>query len=194
MTIYGYARVSSLQQKLDSQIRQLVEHGVDRKNIFKEKKSGKNAEREELNKLLEILQPGDKVIVTKIDRIARSLQDGINIINEIRDKGASIHLFDMGVVDNTPMGNLILNVLFSVADFERQMILERQREGIQLAKEKGLYRGRPVKYGKANASLQHALELYEQGNKSVNEIAAITKIGRATIYRKIKEFDIVREI
>ena len=190
--IYGYARVSTLHQKLEPQIKQLVENGCDRKNIFKEKKSGKNAERTELKNLLDILVPGDKVIVTKIDRIARNLKDGLNIVSQIREKGASIHLLDMGLIDETPMGNLIMSVLLSVAEFERSMILERQREGIEIAKAKGLYKGRPMKYTEKSPKLTHALELYKEGKLTVNEISDITGIGRATIYRKIKEFEVSR--
>lgn len=192
--IYGYARVSTKDQNLESQIKQLIENGCERKNIFKEKKSGKNAERDELKKLLDILQPGDKVITTKIDRIARNLKDGIRIVETIREKGAKIHLLDMGLIDDTPMGNLILSVLLAVAEFERSMILERQREGIEIAKAKGLYKGRPMKYTEKSDKLVHALKLYEKGELTVNQIQDITGIGRATIYRKIKEYGIEREV
>lgn len=192
--IYGYARVSTTDQKLTVQINQLMENGVDRKNIFKEKKTGRNAERDELKKLIEVLQPGDRVIVTKIDRIARNLKDGLNIIETIQEKGATIEILNMGTIDSGPMGKLILRVMFSIAEFEVDINRERQREGIQIAKEKGIYKGRAKKYKKGDETLKHALELYVEGKKTVDEICEITKVSRATIYRKLKEFGMERVI
>lgn len=185
--IYGYARVSTADQKLEAQLKQLMENGCDKENIFREKKSGKNTERTELLKLLDVLKAGDKVIITKTDRIARNMKDGLEIVKTIRDKGASIHILNMGLIDDSHIGNLILGILLAVAEFERETSKERQREGIALAKAKGIYKGRPETYTQRNSGVIHAIQLYEEGNHTMNEISEITKISRTTIYRKLRE-------
>lgn len=190
--IYGYARVSSFDQNFAPQINMLIEEGCEHKNIFKEKKTGKNAERPELNRMLKVIAAGDKVIVTKIDRIARNTKDGLMIIEKIQKKGASIHVLNMGLIDESPIGDLIMSVLLAVAEFELATNKERQREGIAEAKRQGKYRGMPTKYTERHTGLAHALKLYEEGKHTVDEIMSITKISRATIYRKIKEFGVSR--
>lgn len=190
--IYGYARVSSYDQNFGPQIKALTENGVELKNIFKEKKTGKNAEREELQKLLSILEKGDKVIITKVDRMARNSRDGLNIVETIRENGAAIHILNMGLFDGSPMGEMLLKVLLAFAEFELATSKERQREGIAIAKAKGIYKGSPMKYTERHDGLTHALELYAEGEKTVKQISEITKISRATIYRKAKEFEVTR--
>jgi DNA invertase Pin-like site-specific DNA recombinase len=190
--IYGYARVSTYDQNFGPQLKMLKENGCESKNIFKEKKTGKNAERDELNKLLDLLEKGDKIIITKVDRMARNLKDGLMIVEKIREKGASIHILNMGLIDDSPIGDLILNILLAVAEFELGNNKERQREGIAIAKAKGIYKGSSTKYTERHDGLMHALELYAEGSKTVKQISEITKISRATIYRKAKEFEISR--
>ncbi|PEK65565.1 integrase [Bacillus pseudomycoides] len=186
-TVYGYARVSTTDQHITTQVNQLKEKGVE--VIYKEKKSGKDAEREELQKLLSVLSEGDTLIVTKMDRIARSVKDGLAIVEELMQKGVTLNILNMGVFENTPTGRLMLNMLLSVAQFERDIMLERTREGIEEAKKRGAYKGRAKKYTSKNPSLVHALELYDNrdANKLTSkQIAEITQLSKATLYRAIK--------
>jgi DNA invertase Pin-like site-specific DNA recombinase len=185
---YGYARVSSTGQNFEAQLSAFKEQGVDK--IYKEKVTGRIKERPQLNKLLGILETGDTILITKIDRIARNMKDGLEIIYSLREKGVSIHVLNMGLIDNTPVGDLILNVLLAVAQFEVDINKERQREGIAEAKKRGVYKGRPMKYTDKNKALNHALELFKNrdtNRMTVSEIVEITKIGRGTLYRNAKK-------
>ncbi|PEA18106.1 integrase [Bacillus cereus] len=146
--------------------------------------------REGLNDLLSQLTEGDTLIVTKMDRIARNVREGIDLISQLNEKGIKLHVLNMGVFDGSPTSKLITNILLSVADWEREMLLERQRAGIEEAKKRVAYKGRAKKYTSKNASLVHALELYDnrESNKmTMNKIAEVTQISRATLYRAIKE-------
>ncbi|MFJ7976665.1 recombinase family protein [Peribacillus sp. NPDC096379] len=189
---YGYGRVSSAGQNLTSQIKQLQETGCD--TIFKEKVSGRKKEdREQFNLLLETVQEGDKIVVTKLDRFARSTKDALNTIEYLNNKGVSLMVLNMGgdkVDTGTAIGKLMITVLSGIAEFEADMIKERQLEGIEEAKKRGVYKGRPKKYTERNTGLQHALNLFHNrdiNKMTVKEIEEITKISRATLYRAVKE-------
>jgi len=188
---YGYSRVSSVGQNLDAQILKLEEYGCDK--IFKEKISGRNKDnRPEFRKLLETVKEGDAVVVTKLDRFARSTKDALVTIETINNKGVSLVVLNMGgdkVDTSTPIGKLMITVLAGIAEFEADMIRERQLEGIQLAKQRGVYKGRPKKYTGKHAGLQHAIELFnkrDENKKTVDEICSITKVSRATLYRSLR--------
>lgn len=186
--IYGYARVSTQGQNLESQLTELKKAGAE--EIYKDKASGKSLNRDGLNDLMSQLTEGDTLIVTKMDRIARNVREGIDLISQLNEKGIKLHVLNMGVFDGSPTSKLITNILLSVADWEREMLLERQRAGIEEAKKRGAYKGRAKKYTSKNASLVHALELYDnrESNKmTMNKIAEVTQISRATLYRAIKE-------
>lgn len=189
---YGYARVSSAGQNLDAQINQL--NDVKCEKIFREKVSGRQKEgRQQLRILLETVKEGDSIVVTKLDRFARSTKDALNIIEELNKKGVALIVLNMGgdrVDTSTPIGKLMITVLAGIAEFEADMIRERQLEGIQEAKRRGVYKGRPKKYTQKNPSLNHAIELFKErsvNRKTVREIEEITKISRATIYREFKK-------
>ena len=189
---YGYARVSSLGQNLSAQINQLNDNGCE--VIYKEKVSGRKKDnREEFNKLLETVQAGDTVVVTKLDRFARSTKDALSTIELLNQNDVSLIVLNMGgdkVDTSSAIGKLMITVLSGIAEFEADMIKERQLEGIELAKQRGVYKGRPHKYTDKHKGLQHALELFHNRNTNkmtVNEIADITKISRATLYRAVKE-------
>ncbi|PEB82836.1 integrase [Bacillus cereus] len=186
--IYGYARVSTQGQNLESQLTELKKAGAE--DIHKDKASGKSLNRNGLNDLLSQLTQGDTLMVTKMDRIVRNVRGGIDLISQLNEKGIKLHVLNMGVFDGSPTSKLITNILLSVADWEREMLLERQRAGIEEAKKRGAYKGRAKKYTSKNASLVHALELYDnrESNKmTMNKIAEVTQISRATLYRAIKE-------
>ncbi|KRE10131.1 resolvase [Bacillus sp. Root239] len=192
---YGYARVSSVGQNLTAQIRKLEEVGCDL--VFKEKVSGrKKDDREQFNMLLEKVHKGDTIVVTKLDRFARSTKDALSTIEYLNNKDVSLIVLNMGgdkVDTGTAIGKLMITVLSGIAEFEADMIKERQLEGIEEAKKRGVYKGRPAKYTEKHRGLQHALDLfYNRGTnkKTVKEIEEITKISRATIYRAVKEREI----
>lgn len=195
---YGYARVSSTGQDLTVQLNSLKDNGCDK--IFKEKASGRDKDhRQQFNKLLDTVQEGDIIVVTKLDRFARSTKDALATIEQLNNKGVSLVVLNMGgdkVDTSTAIGKLMVTVLAGIAEFEADMIKERQLEGIALAKERGVYKGRPHTYTEKHKGLQLALELYNNRDKvkdgdntpkTVNEIAEATKVSRATIYRAVRK-------
>lgn len=191
MAVYGYARVSTTDQNIESQLKALKEAGASR--IFEDKATGKDIEREGLQALLTTLKEGDTLVVTKLDRLARNLKDGIELMDELNTKGIKFHVINMGLFDGSTTSKMIRNILLSVAEWEREMIKERQMEGIAIAKANGLYKGRPPKYTERNPKLKQALEWYRDranNGKSVKEICEITGIGKATLYRKINQYEI----
>jgi len=189
---YGYARVSTQNQELGPQIKALKAAGAE--NITNEKVSGKDIERAGLQKLLLQLNEGDTLVVTKMDRIARNVTEGIKLIDSLSERGIILHVLNMGLFDNSPTSKLIRNILLSVGEWEREMILERQKEGIQEAKARGVYKGRIKKYHDKHRGLSHALDLLsnrDTNKMTVKEIEAITGISRATLYREAKQRGIV---
>ncbi len=190
--IYGYARVSSPTQSLDTQVAQLTAVGCEK--IFQEKLSGRSlTHRTQFAALLERVTMGDTVVVTKLDRFARSTQDALNTMATFTERGVSLVVLNMGgdVVDtSTAIGKLLITVLAGIAEFEADLIKERQREGIAAAKVRGVYKGRPRTYTAHHQGLVHALALFSDRNHNhltVNEICAITRISRATLYRVARQ-------
>ncbi|GEM05588.1 resolvase [Halolactibacillus miurensis] len=175
---YGYARVSTLQQDLNIQIKALNKEGCDK--IYQDKFTGTKKNRPTFKKLLYDLNPGDTLIVTKLDRFARSTVDGIKTIRELFDKGVKVHVLNMGLVEDTPTGRLIFNIMSSFAEFERDMIVERTQEGKILARGKeGFREGRPKKYSKKQ--IDHALEL--KCKYSYKQVEELTGISKSTLIR-----------
>lgn len=188
--IYGYARVSTKGQakdgnSLESQSILLKEAGVNK--IFYDSFTGRKMERPEFNKLLSILHEGDKLIVTKLDRFARSAVQGSQMIEELIAKGVTVHVLNIGIMDNTPTGKLIRNIMLSFAEFERDMIVERTQEGKAIAREKGIrVDGRPEK----NIPLplfRDFVKKQKDGEMTVAECCAVLNISRSTWYKKLKE-------
>lgn len=189
MKIYGYARVSTQEQNLARQLKQLNEYGCE--YIFEEKTSGATTDRPELQRMMESLQIDDVIVVTDLTRISRSTQDLFKLIETIKEKGASIKSIKDTWLDTTsdnPYSTFLLTVMAGVNQLERDLIKMRQREGIAIAKEQGKYNGRPKQFSHKSAKVQHAIELYEQGNKTVNEICKITGLTRSTFYLRLKEY------
>ncbi|MFB9864910.1 recombinase family protein [Rufibacter immobilis] len=178
----GYARVSSQDQKLELQIDALTSHGC--MQIFKEKKSGKNRERPELEKMIGQLRTGDTVVVWKLDRLGRSLRDLIDLVQEFKERGVDFVSLQDGINTATATGRFTFNVFASLAEFEREIIRERTKAGLAAAKARGRSGGRPS--GLSADALEKAKSakiLLDSGSKSVGEIAKILGIGRATCYR-----------
>ncbi|POO86817.1 recombinase family protein [Clostridium sp. 3-3] len=186
--IYGYARVSTKGQasdgnSLESQREILRQNGAE--VIFEDSFTGTKTDRPEFNKLIEKLQIGDTLIVTKLDRFARSMTQGSELVNELIKKGIKVNILNIGVMDNTPASKLIRNIFFSFAEFERDMIVERTQEGKAIARTKeGFKEGRPKSY--TDKQLQHALSLLSinGGDKSYNEVVEITGISKSTLIRE----------
>lgn len=185
--IYGYARVSTKGQadgnSLESQREALKENGAI--EIFEDSFTGTKTDRPEFTKLLNKIQSGDTLIVTKLDRFARSITQGSELVNELINKGIKVNILNIGIMDNTPASKLIRNIFFSFAEFERDMIIERTQEGKAIAKTKeGFKEGRPKKY--TDKQLNHALSLLtvNGGDQSYNEVAEITGISKSTLIRE----------
>lgn len=158
-------------------------HKAGCQEIFKEKLSGSTMERPELRKLLAYIRKGDTVTVTKLDRLARSTKDLLNIAEEIKKKGADFEVLNINLDTKSPTGQLMLTMLAAIAEFEKGIMLERQREGIDIAKEDGKYKGRkPI----AETQLQQVKTLVE-GGLSVSKAVSEVGIGRRTYYKAIEE-------
>lgn len=180
--IYGYARVSTVGQDLETQINELKKNGAD--IIFEEKFTGTRTDRPQLNALLEILNEGDTLMVTKLDRFARSATQGSELIKELIDKGIKVHILNMGMLDNTPASKLIRVIFFGFAEFERDMIVERTQEGKAIAKQNADFReGRPNKYTKLQ--LDHAMQLL--ATNSFSQVEGLTGISMSTLKRESKK-------
>lgn len=184
--IYGYSRVSTKSQakdgnSLEAQEAALRAAGVQK--IYSDTFTGTKSHRPELDKLLEVIQPGDTLIVTKLDRIARSASQGTELIEALLKKDIIVHILNIGIMDSTPTGKLIRNILFSFAEFERDMIVERTQEGKAIAKQNPKFtEGRPKKYSRQQ--INHALELLE--NHSYKQVCQMTGISKSTLIRSKK--------
>ena len=138
--IIGYARVSTQEQNEGRQLAAFEEYGVDR--VYIDKMSGKDTQRPELRKMLDYVREGDTLIVNEYSRLARSTQDLLSLVKQLTDKGVQVISLKENLDTSTPQGKLMLTVFAALAEFERELTLQRQREGITLAKEQGKYKGR----------------------------------------------------
>ena len=181
--IYGYCRVSTQMQakdgnSLEAQKQLLIENGAE--EIYSDAFTGTKAHRPELVKLLAVLQSGDKLVITKLDRIARSASQGIELVQTLLDKGITVHVLNMGLLDNTPTGKLIRNIMLAFAEFERDMIIERTQEGKAIAKKQPDFReGRPRLYNRKQ--IQLALSLLQ--DHSYRQVTEMTGISKSTLIR-----------
>jgi DNA invertase Pin-like site-specific DNA recombinase len=186
--IYGYARVSTKGQDkygngLEVQEKQLRDNGAE--IIYYESFTGTKKSRPELNKLMSVLKDGDTVVVTKLDRIARSTRDGLDIIEELLSKGVSINILNMGKFDNSPTGKLMRTVFFAFAEFERDMIVQRTAEGKEVCRENPEWREGRKKVDIPD--FQKFLKKQKEGSMSVNECCAELGISRKTWYNRVAE-------
>lgn len=187
----GYARVSTVGQDLAAQVELLKENGVSEQDIYKEKVTGTStAQRIELDNLLRHVRAGDEVIVSKIDRLARSISDLNKIVETLTAKGVSIHFITDNLTfeadSNSAMNTLIFNMLGSFAQFERDLIVQRTSEGRERAKTQGKHLGRPKQ---PTANIERAVSLFnnrDNNGLSVKDIVNTTGVPRATIYREAK--------
>lgn len=180
--IYGYARVSTKKQlsgnSIEEQYSTLKEQGC--KKIIVEQYTGKTTDRPELGALMHKMTKGDTLVVTKLDRLARNVVEGVTLVRELLRSGIKVHVLNVGLLDDTPMGNFFITTLLAVAELERSMIMERTQAGKEVAKTKpGFKDGRPRI---AKNRIDAALSLVDAGN-SYNKVAELTNIGVATLYR-----------
>jgi DNA invertase Pin-like site-specific DNA recombinase len=179
---YGYVRISSLHQNLEAQLQALKKEGCDK--IYADKFTGTKTDRPEFNKLLDVLKEGDTLVFTKLDRFARTTADGINTIKSLFEKGIKVHVLNMGLIEDTPTGKLILSVMLAFAEFERDLIVERTQEGKAIAKQKPDFReGGPKKFSKKQ--INHALKLLE--THSYKQVTEMTGISKSTLIRAKRE-------
>ncbi|PBB96805.1 recombinase family protein [Mesorhizobium sp. WSM3862] len=180
--LVGYARTSTTDQKagLEAQLRDLTGAGCAK--VFREELSSVAANRPELERTLDYVREGDTLIVTKLDRLARSVADLVEITARLRAKGVALRILAMNLDTGTPTGKLMLNLLGSIAEFERELMLERQREGIAKAKAEGKYKGRAPT---AKRKAAEVIRLKAEG-KTGDAIAQELGIGRASVFRILR--------
>ena len=176
----GYARTSTIEQKagFEAQLRELERCGCEQ--IFKEQVSSV-AQRAQLEAAIEFARMGDTFVVTKLDRLARSITDLLQTLRRLELKKVEVKILNLGLDTSTPTGKLILTVLGGIAQFEREMMLERQREGIDKAQKAGKYKGRKPIHEDKRAAI---LRLASEGVTKV-EIARQLGVGQATVYREL---------
>ena len=183
--IYGYARVSTAQQDYATQIDDLKRAGATK--IYKDKYTGTTANRPEFDKLMDKLQNGDTLIVTKLDRLARNTQDALSIVKQMNDEGVILRVLNIGTIDNSPSGRLIFTVFSAFAEFERDLIVSRTQEGKAWAKANNpnFHDGMPRKNDQEQ--INFAWKLHTQDHMSYSEISKKLGMSKATIYRRFRE-------
>lgn len=179
----GYARVSTTGQDLAGQLEILQAEGCER--IYKDKYTGTKADRPEFQDMLKALRAGDTLVVTKLDRLARNTKEGIEIVQDLFNRDIKVHVLNVGLLENTSMGNFFLTTMLAVAELERNMIVERTGEGRERAKKQGKHMGR---HGRPKKDIERALKLYDErdtNGMSVKDIVELTKVPRATVYHEV---------
>jgi len=185
-TVYGYARVSTKKQakdgnSLEAQEAALKAAGAEK--VYSDAFTGTTANRPQLDRLMSVLRHGDTLIVTKLDRIARSTMQGLQLVRELVGKGVTVNVLNMGTLSDKPEDALRLTMFLAFAQYERDMILQRTREGKEIARQhEGFREGRPKKY--TQAQVDHAVDLL--GIHSYSEVVEMTGISKSTLIRAVK--------
>lgn len=177
--IIGYARVSTDEQNLDAQLDALK--GVGALRIFSDKISGSLRKRPELDRLLDQLRDGDVIVVTKYDRLARSLRDLLDIVEAIKERGAGFRSLAEDIDTTTPAGRLVFHVFASIAQFERERISERTKEGLDAARKRGRVGGRPPAL--SSAQREEVRRMRDVDGRNITEISALFKVSTKTVRR-----------
>jgi DNA invertase Pin-like site-specific DNA recombinase len=181
----GYARVSTQDQNLNLQLDELKKASCQK--IYQEKISGKTKERPELKNMLEHLRKGDKVVVWKLDRIGRSIKDLLSIVEDLKNKEVDFISLHNQIDTSTPTGRFTFNIFAALAEFEREMIVERTKAGLAAARTRGNKPGRRPGLTEANQKVvKQAYKLYSETKMPVQEILDLLKIGKSTLYRYIR--------
>lgn len=178
--VLGYARVSTEAQNLDRQLDALEKYGVDM--IYNEKMSGTKKNRPELTKLLDRITEGDTVVVESLSRLGRSTKDLIELTETFQSKGVNLVSLKESIDTNSPTGKLLFTLMSAIAQFERDVIADRTREGLKAARARGRMGGRP----RADPEqVKKAVKLYKTEQYSIKEIEELTGIKKSTLYRNL---------
>ncbi len=182
-SIVGYARTSTVEQiaGLEGQLRELDAAGCER--VFQEQVSSVDKSRPELERALDYVREGDTLVVTKLDRLARSMPNLVELTAKLKAKGVELRVLSLNLDTSTPTGKLMLNLMGSIAEFERELMLERQLEGIAKAKAEGKYQGRAPT---ARRKSDDVLRLKAEG-KTADAIAAELKVSRSSVFRILRD-------
>ncbi|WP_343095063.1 recombinase family protein [Clostridioides difficile] len=181
--VYGYCRISSRMQLENNSLRQQeqeIKKNYSDIKIYKEQHTGSTTERPILKDLINRMKEGDKLVVTKLDRLARNATEGITLIQNLFSNGISVHVLNLGLLENTTLGKFFITTLLAVAEMEKNLILERTCAGKEIAKQNPNFKeGRPKKYSKIQ--VEHALELLQ--NNSYTQVEKLTGISKSTLQR-----------
>ncbi|MFC7060802.1 recombinase family protein [Halobacillus seohaensis] len=178
--LFGYARVSTKDQNLHMQFDALKQYGVEEKNIYSEKITGTKKDRPAFMEMMKYLREGDTVIVYKLDRIGRSTKHLVDLINDFQDKDINFVSINENIDTTTAMGKLVFTIFSGLAQFERDIISERTKSGLDAARARGRNGGRPKK---DQSKLNMAFRMYDSKEYSIKEILDAAEISRATFYR-----------
>ena len=181
-----YVRVSTEQQNEERQVKSALNLGIEKENIYIDKQSGKDTDRKELKKLLAFARKGDIVYTESISRIARNTKDLLNIVEELNQKQVDFVSLKENIDTSTPQGKFMLTVFGALAELERECILQRQREGIEVAREQGKYKGRqPKKIDKEK--FQKMVAEWRNGERTAVSVMRHFNITSTTFYRWVNE-------
>lgn len=186
MTRIGYGRVSTHDQHSRAQLDALLAAGCDPEMCFIDNGvSGVKASRAELDRMLTRLRKGDVVVITRLDRLGRSVQNLVELVDRFRKLGVELVVLTQGIDTTTAAGKMLFHMVAAIAEFEHDLISERTREGLKAARARGKLGGRKPSYTPQQAGT--ARMLHDQGDHSAEEIGAILGVSRATVYRMIKD-------
>lgn len=186
----GYIRVSTIDQNPARQEALLKELGVEK--IFMDKSSGKNIDRTNFKKMMAFVRDGDELIIESFSRLSRDLKDLLRIVEILEEKGVKLISKKENIDTSTPQGKLLLGFFGALSQFEREMILERQKEGIAIAKAEGKYKGRkPVEVGEL---FFHITKLWQNGQIPLQEALEKTGLTKTTFFRKCKQYGIRKPV
>lgn len=187
MTTIGYMRVSTHQQKFDSQQKALEEYGVDQ--LFSEYESGRKTTRVELEKALDALKPGDTFVIFKLDRLARGTQQLLRLLEDFEKRDINFVSIQNNINTSTAMGRFFFTVMSAFAEMEAELIRERVMAGLDAARENGKILGRPIR----EKEVQHALKLYQETSMTVAEISKASNVSVPTIYYHLNKQQVPRK-
>lgn len=179
--LIGYARVSTTDQHPEAQADALTAAGCQR--VFTDHASGKLAKRPELTKLLDYIRAGDTLVITKLDRLGRSVRNLIELADELEGRGVELRVLHQGIDTSTPGGRMFFHVLAAMGQFEADMISERTRDGLNAARARGRVGGRRPKL--TPGKIATARRLIDDGEQTMAEVADIVGCSRATLYRAL---------
>jgi DNA invertase Pin-like site-specific DNA recombinase len=187
--IYGYARVSTKEQNLATQIEQLRSYKCDR--IIEEKFTGVTLKRPLLESLLSELEAGDKLIISRVDRLGRNTRELLDLVADLQERDVSLYIIELGIEATHRNGKLFLTILSALAENERELLAEKRQAGIKLAKENGVKLGRR---GKPKGQVNQAIDLWQGRHYTIKEIEARTGVSKSILYREISKRDLKRPI